>query len=201
MKQLDQKGFNEWAKNYNSSVKQSETDNKYPFAGYSLLLEYVRYYLKEAKTALDIGIGTGKLWNFDIELTGIDFSSEMLDIARGQVPNAKLYKHNLLEGLPIGLGKYDAIVSTYAIHHFEDDFKVKIIIESMKHLNPGGIVLIGDVSFDSLKDLESCRLKHVDEWDDSEFYFVAEEIIEKIPYQTTYIKVSDCAGLLVIRGE
>lgn len=201
MKQLDQKGFNEWAKNYNLSVEQSEKENRYPFAGYTLLLEYVRYYLGDARTALDIGIGTGKLWNFEIEVTGIDFSSEMLDIARGRLPNAKLYKHDLLEGLPAGLKKYDAVVSTYAIHHFEDDYKVKIINECMKHLNPGGIVLIGDVSFDSLKDLESCRLKHVEEWDDSEFYFVAEEIIDKIPYNTTYIKVSDCAGLLVIRGE
>lgn len=196
---LDQKGFNKWARTYNESVKVSNSKDTYPFAGYEMMMEYIRYYTEEAVNALDLGVGTGYLWEGqNVYVTGIDFSSEMLDIARTRIDEGVFIEHDLKAGLPSGLGEYDVIVSTYAIHHFEDDYKIKLINDCMKHLKKDGVLLIGDVSFETRDKLIECKEECGRDWDDSEFYFVAKEIMPLIPHQTTYIKVSYCAGLLAI---
>lgn len=199
MKLLDQRGFNDWARKYNEAVSQSNSEDTYPFAGYQLMMEYIKYYTEEANNALDLGVGTGYLWEGQgVYVTGIDFSSEMLNIARTRIEEGVFIEHDLNQGLPSGLGEYDVIVSTYALHHFKDEYKVQLIKDCMKHLKPGGVLLIGDVSFETREKLEECKLECGDGWDDAEFYFVAKELMPLIPYQSTYIRVSYCAGLLAI---
>ncbi len=81
---------------------------------------------------LDIGFGTGvlthKLYENGHQVDGIDFSGEMIAIAQTKMPRANLIEWDISNGLPDEMlsMKYDAIVSTYALHHLTDEAKIDI---------------------------------------------------------------------------
>lgn len=60
---LDKKGFDLWANDYEESVKRSDGEDSYPFAGYKNILNeiYRRILSGNCKDVLDIGFGTGVL--------------------------------------------------------------------------------------------------------------------------------------------
>ncbi|UZM97532.1 class I SAM-dependent methyltransferase [Lysinibacillus sp. MHQ-1] len=94
------------------------------------------------------------------------------------MPQANLIEWDLSKGLPATLMnyQYDAIVSTYALHHFTDEQKVTYITQLLQQLTPDGKILIGDVAFQTREQLEQCRQDSKGYWDDDEFYFVHEEL-------------------------
>lgn len=125
---LDNKGFDLWADGYDKSVQLSEENNEYSFAGYKDVLNYVYNIVKEKTgSLLDIGFGTGvltkRLYDEGYIITGIDFSQGMIEIAKEKMPNANLICYDFTRGLPDELKKesFDWIISTYAIHHLNDD--------------------------------------------------------------------------------
>lgn len=96
---------------------------------------------------LDLGTGDGRLLallKIDrpyVTSIAIDFSEAMLDAAKerfGGDSTVEIIRHNLDEPLP-ELGKFDAIVSSFAIHHLKDDRKQSLYREVFNLLNPGGI--------------------------------------------------------------
>ncbi|OOM15834.1 class I SAM-dependent methyltransferase [Clostridium saccharobutylicum] len=205
---LDNKGFDLWADGYDKSVNISEENNEYPFAGYKDVLNYIYNQVREQNESniLDIGFGTGilttQLYNFGCSITGIDFSSNMIDIAKQKMPNATLINCDFSKGLPdeIKNKHFDYIISTYAIHHLTDKEKIKFIESLSSLLNVNGKILIGDVSFETRNKLEKSKEKYSDSWDNDEVYFVAEEIKKSLnsKYNCRYIKISHCAGVLVV---
>ena len=60
---LDRLGFDLWADEYNISVKISDEEDSYPFAGYKKVLNFVYNGVRGGKGArvLDLGFGTGGL--------------------------------------------------------------------------------------------------------------------------------------------
>jgi SAM-dependent methyltransferase len=75
------------------------------------------------------------------EGVAIDFSPTMLSAARQRFANEAtitVVEHNLDAALP-DLGKFDAIVSSFAIHHCSHDRKRSLYGEIFERLNPGGI--------------------------------------------------------------
>lgn len=203
---LDNKGFDLWADGYDESVGLSDEENTYPFAGYKDVLNavYKEVLKSEAKKILDIGFGTGtltcRLYEKGIHIYGQDFSNEMIKIAQEKMPEAQLFAGDFTKGLCQDLlGKnYDAIIATYSLHHLTDEEKIPFIKSLLPLLNPGGKIYIGDVSFESRKDLENCKEKSKDYWDDEEFYFVYEDL-KKYFEGITIEKYSFCAGVLTIR--
>jgi SAM-dependent methyltransferase len=112
--------------------------------GEAVLLEQVP---KTVKRILDVGTGDGRLLGLlkcdrpDVESVAIDFSPAMLEKVRTRFaddPNVKIIAHNFDKSLP-DLGKFDAVVSSFAIHHVEDDRKRSLYAEIFNLLNPGGI--------------------------------------------------------------
>lgn len=203
MKVLNQAGFDQWAKDYDNSVKKSKDDNTYPFAGYDKLISFISETIDENQSVLDLGIGTGmlsiKLIEKGCSVTGVDFSLEMLKLAKDNAPEVTLIKHDLNKGLPELNQTFDAIASTYAFHHFDLEKKVAIIHQAMKYLEPGHKLYIGDVSFDTRFHFLRCREENLSIWDDSEQYFVFEEIQDYLyNYKPEYIKVSFCSGILIL---
>ncbi|MCJ7688755.1 MAG: methyltransferase domain-containing protein [Clostridiaceae bacterium] len=89
---LDSTGFDLWANGYDKSVNHSEKNNEYHFAGYNDLLNYIynQVRIKDDANVLDIRFGTGilttQLYNNGYSITGIDFSSNMIDIAKQKMP-------------------------------------------------------------------------------------------------------------------
>jgi SAM-dependent methyltransferase len=71
----------------------------------------------------------------------IDFSPTMLEKARirfADDQNVTVIEHNFDVSLP-DLGKFDAVVSSFAIHHVADDRKRSLYAEIFELLEPGGI--------------------------------------------------------------
>lgn len=202
---LDEKGFDLWAEAYDESVAASDREGTYPFAGYRELLGtiYRRIRGKTGKRVLDIGFGTGtltkRLYDDGMAVTGIDFSEEMLRIARERMPHARLIQADFSQGLPDVLAheEFDHIVSTYALHHLDDMRKAALIRELREHLASGGEILLGDVAFATAEERERCRAESGERWDDGELYAAAEEL-EKLVPGLAFQKISFCAGIFII---
>lgn len=205
---LNNTGFNLWADNYDQTVKVSEESNLYPFAGYKEILNTIFNTVmnKEKADVLDIGFGTGvltnKLYENGHQIDGLDFSSEMISIAQAKMPEANLMEWDILNGLPAALQekKYDFIVSTYTLHHLNDEEKITFIRELLSHLKTGGQLLIGDIAFGTREQLKACRAAHVEHWDEDEFYFVADELKAALGdvCKCDFHEISHCGGVMVL---
>ncbi len=205
---LNQQGFDLWADGYDQTVQLSEENQQYPFAGYKDILNKIFNEVMQvpASTVLDIGFGTGvltaKLYEHGYKIDGFDFSSKMMAIAQAKMPQANLLEWDLSNGLPTTLmnNQYNAIVSTYALHHFTDEQKVTYIKQLLQQLTPDGKILIGDVAFQTRGQLEQCRQASKGYWDDDEFYFVHEELKISLQdrCQLQFYPISHCGGVFVI---
>lgn len=101
---------------------------------------------KDVERILDLGTGDGRLLALllmergDAEGVAVDFSPTMLAKARERfLGNGKVavLDHNLDEPLP-DLGRFDAIVSSFAIHHCTNQRKKSLYTEIYAALAGGG---------------------------------------------------------------
>ena len=200
---LDNKGFDLWADGYDKTVGLSDEEQSYPFAGYKGVLAriYQLVMAKEKARILDIGFGTGtltkRLYDQGCEVWGQDFSSRMIELASAKMPNAHFFQGDFSQGLvePLLRNSYDFIIATYSLHHLTDDDKVNFIEAMVELLKEDGVILIGDVAFTNRQDLEHCREKAGEEWDDEEIYFVFDELKKNFP-KIKFEQISYCAGVL-----
>jgi ubiquinone/menaquinone biosynthesis C-methylase UbiE len=112
--------------------------------GEAVLLDHVP---RSTKRILDLGTGDGRLLALlkidrpQAEGVAIDFSPTMLAASQarwGNEPTITLLAHNLDESLP-DLGVFDAVVSSFAIHHLSHARKRSLYAEIYEILTPGGI--------------------------------------------------------------
>ena len=112
--------------------------------GEAVLLDYIP---TTAKRILDLGTGDGRLMALlkidRSQATGIalDFSPIMVEKAKARFQDDRsieVISHNLDDTLP-DLGKFDAIVSSFAIHHVTHDRKQSLYQEIFNLLTPGGV--------------------------------------------------------------
>ena len=200
---LGKEGFDLWADGYDQAVGLSDEEDTYPFAGYKNVLESIFQTVVKKKGAavLDIGFGTGiltaKLYEHGCSVYGQDFSTRMIELASLKMPGAHLCPGDFTKGLaePLLKQRYDFIIATYSLHHLTDEQKVVFLRSLPGLLKENGRILIGDVAFETREELEQCRLEAADEWDDEEFYFVADELRAFFP-GLSFTKISFCAGIL-----
>src|SRR3972149_10657893 len=90
--------------------------------GEAVLLDFIP---RDVERILDLGTGDGRLLALlkidrpGADAVALDFSPTMLDAARQRFlhdPTVKVVAHNLEDPLP-ALGAFDAVVSSFAIHH------------------------------------------------------------------------------------
>jgi len=117
--------------------------------GEAALLEFIP---PTARRILDLGTGDGRLLALvlhelakrehpRIEAVAIDFSPAMLEAARKRLDGdaaVTIVTHNFDYPLP-SLGKFDAVVSSFAIHHVVHERKRALYAEVYSLLNPGGV--------------------------------------------------------------
>lgn len=112
--------------------------------GEAVLLEFIP---KKVKRILDLGTGDGRLLALlridrrDSEGVALDFSPTMLAAARERFRHddkVQVVEHNLDHPLP-ELGRFDVIVSSFAIHHCTDERKRALYSEIFTALAPHGI--------------------------------------------------------------
>lgn len=111
--------------------------------GESALLEFIP---SGTRRVLDLGTGDGRLLALvlrelaDIEAVAVDFSEAMLIAAQKRFAGesrVSVVAHNL-DGVLPALGGFDAVVSSFAIHHLAHDRKRVLYAEIFGLLNPGG---------------------------------------------------------------
>lgn len=112
--------------------------------GEGVLLEHVPC---ASRRILDLGTGSGRLLALllvdcpEAHGVGLDFSDLMLGEARARFAGderIELIEHDLDEPLP-PLGHFDAVVSSFAIHHLEHERKRSLYSEAFGLLQPGGV--------------------------------------------------------------
>ncbi|XCP85698.1 class I SAM-dependent methyltransferase [Roseburia hominis] len=205
---LNSSGFDLWADDYDKSVNLSEEADSYPFAGYKDVLNRVYCHARagEAKKILDIGFGTGilsgKLYDDGCLIYGMDFSDRMIELAGKKMKGAKLIRHDFAEGFPElwDEERFECILSTYALHHLDDEQKFAFIKELKRHLKPGGRIVIGDIAFETAEEMEQCRKVSGEEWDEEEKYLTCDAAKKAFP-DVEFEKISFCAGVFVFYGS
>jgi tRNA (cmo5U34)-methyltransferase len=117
--------------------------------GESALLEFIP---QGTRRILDLGTGDGRLLGLvrkelvrlgrsEGDAVALDFSPSMLEAVRKCFDGEALVSvvaHNMDEPLP-ALGKFDAVISSFAIHHLVDERKRGLYAEIYGLLNAGGV--------------------------------------------------------------
>jgi SAM-dependent methyltransferase len=112
--------------------------------GESAMLEFIP---TTTRRILDLGTGDGRLLALvrtahpDTDAVAIDFSPAMLEAARKRFAGdsrVTVIEHNMDASLP-SLGKFDAVISSFAIHHLLHERKRALYAEVFELLNPGGV--------------------------------------------------------------
>jgi putative AdoMet-dependent methyltransferase len=131
-------------------------------AGYEELLRWVagEAGVLRSDRVIELGSGTGNLTALlgpAKEIVCVDVSREMNAIARDKVDSLdwatgtklRWLEADLLEALELVEGPFDAVASTYAVHHLTDDEKVEHFAGLRWLLGPGGRAVFGDLAFES----------------------------------------------------
>ncbi|MGO9865080.1 MAG: class I SAM-dependent methyltransferase [Terriglobales bacterium] len=117
--------------------------------GEAALLEFIP---RATRRILDLGTGDGRLLALvlgeqekreqpNAEAVAIDFSPAMIEAAGKRFAgnsSVALVTHNLDHPLP-ELGKFDAVISSFAIHHLVHERKRALYSEIHELLNAGGV--------------------------------------------------------------
>ena len=112
--------------------------------GEAVLLEHIP---KTVKRILDLGTGDGRLLGLlkierpHVQSVAVDFSPTMLEAVKTRFADdstVQVIAHNMDVPLP-ELGLFDAVVSSFAIHHLTDERKHSLYREIFHLLEPGGI--------------------------------------------------------------
>lgn len=136
---------NEWV-NADHAVRYLGRADRIPHRreGEATLLELLP---ETVNRVLDLGSGDGRLLGFVLDkfpnatAVALDFSPEMLGRLRQRFtgnPNVNVVDHNLDQPLP-QLGEFDAVVSSFAIHHCTHERKRELYEEIFRLLAPGGV--------------------------------------------------------------
>jgi putative AdoMet-dependent methyltransferase len=196
--------FDAWAKSYDQDVL---ADTCFPFDGYGRVLDTLVNLaaVQPGMRVLDLGTGTANLAlrfaSLGCKLWCSDFSTPMLEKARGKLPQAVFVQADLRAGWPEELdGSFERIVSGYVFHHFPLDQKIALSAQMVSHLAPGGRILIADVAFMDTENMQAMRQALGEAWED-EYYWVAAETLpalKRAGMQASYRQISSCGGVFII---
>jgi tRNA (cmo5U34)-methyltransferase len=113
--------------------------------GYAVMLEVIPDHVERM---LDLGTGDGNVLALVLAErpgaagVGLDFQDEMLDRARERFAGAAgvdIRRHDLDDSLPVDLGEFDLVVSSFAIHHLVPERQRALYGEIFDRLRAGGV--------------------------------------------------------------
>ncbi len=178
-------------------------------AGYEDVLNWVitKADITPGSFVLDLGSGTGNLSKriaHCAHLVCVDISDKMTEIAErklAHLPDVAYVQADLLEYLDEKVLSFDAIISTYAIHHLTEDEKQLLFTKIWDYLKPGGQAVFGDLMLESESDRDRVMRKyqelgeeHVAESIDEEFFWSVDTAVQgltRLGFQTEVKRFSD----------
>lgn len=135
-KDITKKAYDAIANQYYQEYKDDKTD-----------LKYIEKFLNLCnKKILDLGCGMGHysiyIKNKNFEVVGVDFSKEMLNIAKENEPNIKFIESDICN-LPENLDKdFDGVLITYVIQHLSKEETMECFLNLKKYLKDNAKILI-----------------------------------------------------------
>jgi len=109
-------------------------------------LRPLKKYAKDAQTVVDIGCGNGRLYQLfshvDINYIGIDFSENLVTIARERFPQARFFVSNMIKtSLQDSIA--DVIYCIAAFQHLPSkEMRIQALQEMRRVLKPGGTIVM-----------------------------------------------------------
>jgi ubiquinone/menaquinone biosynthesis C-methylase UbiE len=141
--------FGAWAPDYDASLRDAE----WGFERYDEVLDRVAELAASPAggKVLDLGVGTGNLAlrfiNAGATVCGLDISPEMLMCARSKLPSLQTVESDF-RNLGAAGDHYDAIVSSYALHHISDQAKIGVLVDAQQRLTREGVIVVADYAFE-----------------------------------------------------
>ncbi len=196
---------------YDQLVDMDDYNKVFPYGSYDDLSDIVLSYLYDNQhiepfKVLDIGIGTGKLYEkllpSKYTLTGVDNSERMLEVAKLKYNKATFINHDITKGLPnqIENEKYDYIVVNYLFMHFDKEFTINLINQLTKYLAPFGKLFVGGLFFLDDHKMQIFKEKNKAFLDNYLQLHSYQSIVEKSQeyYEISFMEISSYTGLLII---
>lgn len=128
--------------------------------GYAALMAHVGSCVAPRSRVLDLGTGTGTGNTIlhlpsDTEVTGVDVSGNMLQIAESKLRdrNVRLVQDDVLHYVTEqDLDTYDVIVSTYTLHHLTPQEREQLFATIRRKVGPATPVIVGDLMYQDAAD-------------------------------------------------
>ena len=132
------------------------------------------------KRTLDVACGTGFMTrHLRGEITGLDQSDAMLDVAREQVPEATFVQGDALE-LPFADDEFERLFTSYFYCHLEEPERERFLAEARRVADE--LVIVGShaQAGEELRRWETRRLGDGSEWRVYKRVFVPDELAAEI---------------------
>ncbi len=108
-------------------------------------LSYLGEHAVPGSRILDVGCGNGRLLSIlpgNVEYIGVDFSKELLSIARARHPGGTFIHGNATD-LPFSDREFDTVFSFATLHHIPSrELRRKAVAEMARVLRPGGTLIV-----------------------------------------------------------
>jgi len=205
------KYYDPLASQYDQLIQDDIIDNKFPYSAYEEIQYMEADFIFENKNIdqvkiLDIGIGTGSLYEKinknKLDITGIDISAKMLDIAHLRLPDACLIKHDIIKGLPRSIygEKFDYIIINYLFKHYELEIVISIINQLIEYLAPFGKIFIGDICFLNDTNRKLYLSSHKEILDSTYYFHAYSEIVNRIDdnLALSFMEMNEYSGIVII---
>jgi putative AdoMet-dependent methyltransferase len=148
--------------------------------------DVLRWVIREAQITpssrvLELGSGTANLSALIAscgELVSVDVSENMEAIAKRKVrhlSNRRFIKADILEVFTQELGEFDAVISTYTVHHLTDQEKQRLFALVSGHLLPTGSAVFGDLMVQNSSEKEAKIQQYLAEGDQATAQAIIEE--------------------------
>ncbi len=203
------------AESYDEDVKNEQDPIR---TGYQKLLNWVAKTSNQQnpQRVLELGTGTGNLSRLlkgYQKLICVDASAQMLEQAKKKLKSrSKIQFHqgDLLEYFDQSAGSFDAVVSTYAIHHLLETEKKQLFQKMATTLNDDGFAVFGDLMFQNpateaellSKFREAEQVELLEDIRDEFFWYIdtSLDMLQEIGFEVTVQRFSELSwGLLVTR--
>ena len=192
--------FDRWAETYEEDARQ----------GVGVLEGHARslataaglIQVPPAQAVLDIGVGTGAFGALfeaqGAEITGVDLSPRMLELAAARHPGWRLLEGDFL-ALPLPDASVDVAVSAFAFHHLETAERPAALAEIFRVVR-GGTFLLVDIMFADEAGKDSARRRLAGHWDEENYPVFADlaQSVARVGLNAALTRLSDLHGAAVI---
>lgn len=173
-----------WAEGYDAEVQNEQMPVR---AAYGVVLDWTvaAAQIAPADVVVDLGSGTGNTSariGAAARIVCVDISTRMAEIAAAKLahrPEVTFVQADLLSFFA-PQPRYDALVSTYAVHHLTDDEKGELLRCVAAGLRPGGRAVFGDLMVENADEHQHLVEKYRGLGDDDTLEGLTEEFYWRI---------------------